>query len=120
MIYRGLVVGLLGANALLLSQHGAVLERIDRDLVAESAPVGAVEAVDLVHISRGGAGEDPTDALGVGAREEIAEIDDRVVRGRGREALIERWDEASPGSYFELRIEEPRGAARRLLVMVTR
>ena len=96
MIYRSLVVGLLGAVAMLLTEQGAVLQRVARRgeraaAAAAAAPaVGVVvdrgerdggdEAPTVVHISRRGAGDDPLDVLGLGPAEIPMAIDDRPMK----------------------------------------
>ena len=126
MIYRGLVVGLLGAIALLLAQQSSLLERSARVRVGAvdaraAAPPPAPEndePATIVHISRLGTGDDPSDALGLGWREPPIAIDERPIADRWREALRARWRDARPGTYFELTLG---GEVRRhMLVLVTR
>ena len=133
MIYRSLVVGLLGAVAMLLTEQGAVLERVARRgeraaAAAEAPAVGVVvergerdggdAAPTVVHISRRGAGDDPLDVLGLGPAEIPMAIDDRRIAGSWRDAVRARWRQAPPGSYFELWIRTP-DAMRRMLVLVS-
>jgi hypothetical protein len=133
MIYRSLVVGLLGAITLLLAEQGTLLERAARP--ARPAPVVAapppwrspLPGVDdagptlIVHISKRGAGDDPRAALGLTSSERLLAIDDRPVATTiATAALRARWHAARPGSYFELALqgEPPDDVARRLLVLV--
>ncbi len=133
MMYRSLVVGLLGAVAMLLTEQGAVLERVARqgDRAAPAVEAPAVGAVadrgegaggdpppTVVHISRRGAGDDPLDILGLGPDEIPMAIDDRRIAGSWRDAVRARWRQASPGSYFELWIRTP-ATMRRMLVLVS-
>ena len=119
MIYRSLVVGLLGAIALLLAQQGHAHDRLDRTLAA-----GCAERADLperavtVTISRAGAGEDPTPALGLGEDDVVTAIDDAPVDRGWRAAVLDRWRASAAGEYFELRVWSP-AARSRMLVLVT-
>jgi hypothetical protein len=144
MIYRSLVVGLLGAIALLLAEQGAASDR-DRhrrddaharawadDLAEEEyaaglpgprawaaprAPVADAPPV-VVHISRARAGDDPVTALGLDAADLPVAIDDRPIVGRWRDAVRARWLELRAGDYLELWLRRA-GTLQRMVVLVT-
>ncbi|HVV85866.1 MAG TPA: hypothetical protein VHE35_22560 [Kofleriaceae bacterium] len=139
MIYRTLVVGLLGAIVLFLAQETTMLGRLDRGRVGRAGPRPALvdhrappfalaaalrpaePAVDdppiLVHASRA-AGVDPLAILGLDAAHRPIAIDDRAIEGAWPDAIRARWDGARAGSYFELRVVDAEGQ-HRMLVLVT-
>ena len=126
MIFRSVVVGLLGAIALLLAGQGAALER----LAAQSGPTAGAEVVVadewrwprapqvVVHVSWRGAGDDPTDALGLGPLEPPIAVDGALIEGPWRAAVQDRWRATGPGGWFELWVRGP-DSLRRMLVLVT-
>lgn len=126
MIYRALVVGLLGAVVLLMaSQTSAIvraLEHADRapaPMVVAAPPLGLDDEgpATIVHISRRLAGDDPADALGLGRREEVTAIDGRPVPAPfGRQLLRARWAQSDAGRWFEVDLRGAR--ARHLVVLV--
>ena len=122
MIYRSLVVGLLGAIALLLAEQGEARNEppvvawpdeaaVQAYLPVESAPV------TVVHLSRRAAGRDPAAALGLGGTVRPVDIDGESVECLWRAALDARWAAAVPGSYFELTVRGGE-SLRRMLVLV--
>ena len=123
LIYRSFVVGLLGAIALLLAGQGAALDRL-AEHSAEPAAVIAPDARavrEIVHVSRSGAGEDPSPALGLGAGEVPYAIDDREITGYWRDAVRDYWAQVRAGHYFTLWLR-PLGSgtpSRHMLVLVT-
>ena len=126
MIYRSLVVGLLAAIALLVAEQGAAFERAAR-LAAEPPPAALRDHRDrsagdaphaIVVISHSGAGDDPLLVLGLGQDDRPIAIDELPIEGPWPDAVLARWQHATPGTYFELGISAPAGV-RRVLVLVT-
>ena len=119
MIYRSLVVGLLAAVAMLLTEQGAQLERLARPAPAGDRCAFAGDPPPMiVHISARGAGADPLAVLGLGPTAVPLTIDDRPIRGAWPDAIRARWRQTRPGGYFELWVWTP-DRTRRMLVLVT-
>ena len=126
MIYRSLVVGLLAAIALLLAEQGAAAGRAAR-LAAEPPRAALRDHRDpslgdaphtIVVVSHSGAGDDPLLVLGLGDDDRPIAIDDLPIEGPWPDAVLARWQHATPGTYFELWVSAPSGM-RRVLVLVT-
>ena len=126
MIFRSVVVGLLGAIALLLAGQGAALERVaeqsgraaGREVVIADEWRWPRAPQVVVHVSWRGAGDDPSDALGLGPLEPPFAIDGALIEGPWRTAVRDRWRATGPGGWFELWVRGP-DRLRRMLVLVT-
>ncbi len=119
MIYRSVVLGLLGALVLLQAQALTVRHT---KLRSDAAVMGASPVAPspvIVHISQAGAGADPWLALGLAAPE-LDTIDGAPVRQRCADhvgvydQLVTRWQRAAPGDFIELGLRD----GRHLVVLV--
>jgi hypothetical protein len=111
MVYRSLVVGLLGAIALLVASRPAPA------LVAVETPVEVVAAeapATVVDVSRAIAGDDPVPLLGLAPGERVIEVDGAV---GDTGALVRRWVSVVPGEYVDVGVAGG-GGVRRVLVLV--
>ncbi|HUQ04157.1 MAG TPA: hypothetical protein VM261_16775 [Kofleriaceae bacterium] len=109
MVYRSLVVGLLGALVLLIAAP-----RREVRVVRESAAAVEVATPDeatVVDVSRRAAGADPMPLLGLRPGERIAAVDG--VAGDSI-TLAARWAQAEPGRYLDVEL----AGGRRILVLV--
>lgn len=112
MVYRSIVVGLLGALVLLV----AAPPRATPVLVATPVAVAPSSEAAVVDVSRRAAGDDPMPLLGLRPGERVAAVDgvaaDSVV-------LAGRWAQAFPGEYLDIEVAGGgTAAARRILVLV--
>lgn len=116
MLYRSLVVGLLGAIAMLVASRPD-----SAPAAAASVPVPAVAAADplpdatVIDVSRAHAGADPMPLLGLSPGERVIAIDGVTTDGA---RLAGRWDQAFPGEYLDLGVRGVAGDERRILVLV--
>ncbi len=111
MVYRTLVVGLLGAIALLVAER-PTLERAEATPVALAAAPAKAAVVD---VSRAIAGADPIPLLGLHPGERVVEIDGVAADAI---ALADRWAQAFPGEYVDIGVSLAGGSSRRILVVV--
>ncbi len=110
MFYRSLVVGLLGAIALLVAGRPPAPPAAAATPVEVAAPDAAV-----IDVSRSIAGADPLPFLGLRPGERVVEIDGVATSGV---ALAGRWDQTFPGEYLDIVATGSSGAVRRILVLV--
>lgn len=111
MVYRSLVVGLLGAITMLVaSRPGAAPVPVAVAAVAASAPVATAAVVD---VSRARAGADPMPLLGLVPGERVVEVDGVAADGA---ALVARWSRVVTGEYVDVAVSGP-GGDRRVLVL---
>jgi len=115
MMYRALVVGLLGAIALLVALDPDSRPRPAAVAVADVAPDDEVPATAVVDVARAHAGADPMPLLGLHPGERVTAVDGVVTDGVG---LIGRWDQAFPGEYVDVAVRDGAGHERRILVLV--
>lgn len=111
MVYRSIVVGLLGALVLLV----AGTQRSTHVVLTTPVEVAA-QASDtaVVDVSRRAAGHDPIPLLGLHPGERIAAIDGVAADSI---ALVGRWAQAFPGEYVDVEVAGGAGI-RRILVLV--
>lgn len=118
MVYRSLVVGLLGAIALLVASQPAAATRPqvrdERVVVAPRALVPAHDAT-VVDVSRARAGADLMPLLGLAPGEGVVAVDGAPADGV---ALAAHWRHSVPGAYLDVGVRSPRGDERRILVLV--
>jgi hypothetical protein len=113
MVYRSLVVGLLGALVLLYTvpRPGAGVRETAAAVEVDPSP----EAT-LVDVSRRAAGADPMPLLGLHPGERVAAIDGVAADGL---ALAVRWAYTHPGEYLDIEVTGGgTTSARRILVLV--
>jgi hypothetical protein len=112
MVYRTLVVGLLGAIALLVAERPTFERAEATPVVLATAPASEAAVVD---VSRAIAGADPIPLLGLHPGERVVEID-----GVAADAieLAGRWAQAFPGEYVDVGVSLAGGSSRRILVLV--
>jgi hypothetical protein len=116
MVYRSLVVGLLGAIVLLVAAP-----RPSQRPAAHATPVEVVAApsgtdATLVDVSRRIAGADPMPLLGLHPGERVAAIDGAAATGVD---LVDRWVRTFPGEYLDIEVTGGGAtSARRILVLV--
>jgi hypothetical protein len=113
MLYRSLVLGMLGAIALLIaSPHpGAPAESAAAAVMVE--PEGPPESA-VVDVSRERAGNDVLPVLGLQPGERVLAVDGMPGDAR---LLIASWFDAEPGDFMDLAVRGPAGE-RRILVLV--
>jgi hypothetical protein len=116
MVYRSLVVGLLGAIVLLV----AAPRPNPKPAVARETPVQVVAPGEadatLVDVSRRIAGADPMPLLGLHPGERVASIDGAAADGV---ELADRWARTFPGEYLDIEVTGGGiASARRILVLV--
>jgi hypothetical protein len=109
MVYRSLVVGLLGALVLLVAAPRREV-RVVRERAA-AVEVTAPGDATVVDVSRRAAGVDPMPLLGLRPGERVAAVDG--VAGDSI-TLAARWAYAAPGQYVDVEI----AGGRRILVLV--
>ncbi|HVK73281.1 MAG TPA: hypothetical protein VM734_08155 [Kofleriaceae bacterium] len=109
MLYRGLVVGLLGAIAMLIASKPVVVPAP----AAAPSPELAAPRDTIVDALAGVGGV--TALLGLGAHERIVAIDDRPCDACEDELEI-RWRLAIAREYVDVTIATPRGPRRVLLL----
>ena len=114
MIYRGLVVGLLGAIAMLIASRPVALPA-PRAVVQDHAwaPADPPAADTIVDARRGS--RDALGLVGLGARERIVAIDDRACAACDDE-LERRWAATDAQGYLDVTVASPRGPRRVLLL----
>lgn len=119
MLYRSLVVGLLGAIALLVASLPAAATRPQvRDARAAVAPrllSPPVPEATVVDVSRARAGADVMPLLGLAPGDRIVTIDGAPADGV---LLAAQWQASGPGTYLDVGVRGPRGDERRILVLV--
>ena len=109
MLYRSLVLGLLGALILLVARHPA------RPAPGASEPTGPrATIVDISHDALV-AGADVQPALGLAPGERVVAIDDQPVRDRA--AVGSAIESAEHGRFVDLDVRRA-GTTRRVLVLV--
>lgn len=125
MVYRSLVVGLLGALVLLVAAPTVVPQRsaatpqgltqVGRDVfVVGDRSIDDRDLVTVVDVSRRAAGNDPVPLLGLHPGERIAAVDGVAA---DTVTFVGRWAQAFPGDYVD--VEVTGGTrARRILVLV--
>lgn len=116
MVYRSLVVGLLGAIALLVAARPAAGPGgapVVVDARADAA-WSAAEAT-VVDVSRRAAGADPMPLVGLAPGERVVEVDGAAGDGA---TLVARWADAAPGQFVDVGARTAGGGARRILVLV--
>jgi hypothetical protein len=115
MMYRSLVVGLLGAIALLVATGPGSAP----DVVAPPAAAASFEAprndASVVDVSYGRAGLDLMPLLGLAPGERIASLDGAPADSA---ALTIQWYAARPGGYLDVGVLDAGGDERRILVLV--
>lgn len=115
MLYRSLLLGLVGAVLLMEATHTAPRGGERRAIAAAPA---ARAAPTIVDVARGAldAQIDVGLVLGLRPGERVAAIDDAPV-GDGREAAVAAIRDAPAGRYLDLDVARA-GATRRVLVLV--
>jgi len=110
MVYRSLVVGLLGALVLLV----AAPRHTTPVLVATPVEIAPASDAAVVDVSRRAAGDDPMPLLGLHPGERIAAVD-----GVAADTLtfVGRWSQTFPGEYVDVEVTGGT-SARRILVLV--
>lgn len=111
MLYRSLVIGMLGALLLLVAQQ----ERAGRSFISVARPPEA--DATIVDISRDAlsSGADLLPALGLAPGERVVAIDDRPIKDT--DAVSSSIVYADHGQFVDLEVHRP-GATRRVLVLV--
>jgi hypothetical protein len=114
MVYRSIVVGLLGALVLLVAVPNV---RDTRVIVATPVEVAATSSdAAVVDVSRRVAGHDPIPLLGLHPGERIAAIDGMA---GDSVTLVGRWAQVFPGEYVDVEVTGGGGAGvRRVLILV--
>lgn len=118
MMYRALVVGLLGAIALLVAapREQAPPPPSGRVPMVMPAFHGSPRDVTVVDVSLAHAGGDLMPFLGLEPGERLLVADGAgVVESR---KLNQRWHETFPGDYIDVGVLSPGGEERRILVLV--
>ncbi|MEZ4403740.1 MAG: hypothetical protein R3B06_27195 [Kofleriaceae bacterium] len=105
-VYRSVVLGLLGALALLAATRGQP---------PPTPPAAARDAI--VDVSRQAAGDRVLALLGLGPGERVTAIGDAPAT---LEDVPAAWRALASGSYLDLTVAGPGGAARRVLVLAHR
>ena len=105
MMYRAMVVGLLGAIALLV----AAPRQVAPPAQPGWAPNGGPRDATVVDVSLAHAGGDLMPLLGL-------EPGERVTMDTSE--LNQRWRKVFPGDYLDVGVHDPRGEERRILVLV--
>jgi len=116
MLYRSLVLGLVGALILIQVDRAVHAPRVVR--IANTGNVAPPETPTVVDVSRdalAAAGRDPS-TVGLDRGERITAVDSLAVRDGGI-ALRDALDGAAPGTFVDLEIARG-GAARRVLVLL--
>lgn len=112
MVYRSIVVGLLGALVLLV----AARPRATSVLVATPVVAAPSDDAAVVDVSRRAAGDDPMPLLGLRPGERVAAVDGAAADSI---ALAGRWAQTFPGEYLDIEVTGGGVAsARRILVLV--
>jgi hypothetical protein len=114
MVYRSLVVGLLGALVLLV----AAPRPRPYATVARASPVEVLAPGDatVVDVSRRAAGADPMPLLGLHPGERVAAVDGVAADSV---ALAGRWAQSYPGEYLDIEVAGGgTTSTRRILVLV--
>ena len=117
MLYRSLVLGLVGALILIQVDRAVHAPRVVR--IANTGNVAPPETPTVVDVSRdalAAAGRDPSTVVGLDRGERITAVDSLAVRDGGI-ALRDALDGAAPGTFVDLEIARG-GAARRVLVLL--
>jgi hypothetical protein len=115
MVYRSLVVGLLGAIVLLVAAPRPSQRPAAHATAVEIATPSDAEAT-LVDVSRRIAGEDPMPLLGLHPGERVAAVDGAAATGVD---LVDRWARTFPGEFLDIEVTGGGTAsARRILVLV--
>lgn len=113
MMYRALVVGLLGAIAMLVASPSAPSSTAAAAAVPVAVDDTALTAV--VDVARAHAGADPMPLLGLHPGERVIAVDGVAADSVG---LVGRWNQAFPGEYVDVGVRDGAGVERRILVLV--
>ena len=117
MMFRALVVGLLGAIALLIASEPVPAQQTS-PLAAVAASPGTPAAAPesaIVDVSLSRAGGDVMPLLGLAPGERVVALDG--VRADTL-ALAAQWERATASSYLDVAVRTPAGGERRILVLV--
>ena len=115
MVYRSLVVGLLGAIALLVAARPAAPGGAPVVADARADAAGTATEATVVDVSRRAAGADPMPLVGLAPGERVVEVDGAAGDGA---TLVARWAVAAPGQFVDVGARTAAGGARRILVLV--
>ena len=115
MVYRSLVVGLLGAIVLLVAAPRPTQRPAARETPVQVIATSEADAT-LVDVSRRIAGDDPMPLLGLHPGERVAAVDGTAANGVD---LVDRWARTFPGEYLDIEVTGGGTAStRRILVLV--
>jgi hypothetical protein len=115
MVYRSLVVGLLGAIVLLVAAPHPNPRSAARETPVEVVAPSETDAT-LVDVSRRIAGTDPMPLLGLHPGERVAAVDGLAANGVD---LVDRWARTFPGEFLDIEVAGGGASSvRRILVLV--
>ncbi len=115
MMYRSLVVGLLGAIALLVATGSHPPPDAGAASADPPAEATADDAARVVDVSRVRAGPDLMPLLGLAPGERVVSLDGNAADGL---ALATAWSHTASGGYLDVGVRGGAGDERRILVLV--
>jgi hypothetical protein len=120
MLYRSLVLGLIGTLVMLEAARSAPALHVSAPPGAAATAAAAAALPTIVDVSRraldGDVGIDLGAVVGLHPGERVASVDDRPV-GDGTSAVTAALRDAGPGQFLDLDVRRP-GGGRRVLLLV--